>query len=121
MRNKTICWFIAALKLILFVSFYGKDSIKADEVNALLDSGTDEYNRNKEEAVEIEVAEGVEAKKIIENVVQEAVEAQGAKLETLAWAFRSETGFLPSECELVQRNEPDKIIFFYRKRGTVEL
>ena len=66
MRKKTICWFIAAAKLIIFISYYGKDSVKADDVNSLLDSGTDEMKKYQEASPEIQAAEGSEAQKIQE-------------------------------------------------------
>jgi hypothetical protein len=54
--------------------------------------------------------------RIIEGKAEEIRNAFGQKSDALAQAFISETGLKPSECELVQQNSTDKIVFYYRKR-----
>lgn len=66
MKKRTICWFIDIATMILFVSYYGKDAIKADMITDLISRGKDESRRYRETPPPIESDSGAAAQEIAE-------------------------------------------------------
>ena len=54
---------------------------------------------------------------MMKRIEREAREKRHRALDAFARAFLGETGFLPSECELVERIEGNSMVWFFRERG----
>jgi hypothetical protein len=51
-----------------------------------------------------------------EKIIRRILNFRHSKMEVLCQAFISETGLKPSECELVEQNKGNEIVWFIRKR-----
>lgn len=66
MNQKTIKWFVEALRISLAIQYFGKDIVAPSVIDDLMSRGADEIRRYTSKAPEIAAEEGAEAKKRIE-------------------------------------------------------
>ena len=55
---------------------------------------------------------------IMDSYVEKAAKNRAEMLEQLAAAYVLKTGIPPEECEMVERYEGSKIVWYFRKRGS---